>query len=313
MVNLATLDLNLLRVLDALLRERSTVRAGERLGLSQPAVSAALGRLRHALGDPLLVRQGQGMVPTSFAEGLERPLRQTLNQLEHLLRGPAALDPAGLALDFRISGSDYFAVTLMPELVRRIAAVAPGVRLQQVDLVPDSYIAPLDRYEVDLALIPRADFPAWVDSLPLFRAEFVAIARSGHPALAALAPGDCLPLDLFCALGHVLCSPEGRWQGLGDAALARVGRKRKVVVSVPFFQAVLTIVAGSDLVALVPELLVRHEVAAGRLVTYRAPVPLGLPELCMIWHRRHSGDPVHGWIRDHIAAILSPPRPAQDA
>lgn len=306
MVNLSGFDLNLLRVLDALLRERSTVRAGERLGLSQPAVSAALGRLRHALGDPLFVRQGQGMVPTVFAKGLEAPLRQALDGLELLLRGPGGFDPQAARFDFRLSASDYFGSMLMPALVRRLSDQAPGVRLQLVDLVPDNYVEPLDRHAVDLALIPRGDYPAWVDSAPLFCAEFVTIARAGHPALAGLSSDDCLPLDLFCALDHVLCSPEGRFAGMGDAALAGLGRERRVAVSVPFFEAVMSIVAGSDLIALVPKALAQARIDRGEIVCHPPPMPLVPPEIRMIWHRRLTRDPAHRWMRAQVAAILRP-------
>jgi len=306
MVNLATLDLNLLRVLDALLRERSTVRAGDRLGLSQPAVSAALGRLRHALNDPLLVRQGQSMVPTVFAQELEEPLHQSLHRLELMLRGRPGFDPKQAEFDFRLSASDYFATTLMPDLVRRVSKQAPGVRLQLVNLVPDGYVDPLDRYEVDLALLPQGNFPSWVDSAPLFCSDFVAIARTGHPELAGVDPGTCLPLDLFCALEHVLCSPEGRWKGLGDAALAQAGRKRRVAVSVPFFQAVLSIVSGSDLIALVPLPLLGPTRSRNGLEVYLPPLPLTPPQISMIWHRRQTGDPGHAWMRQQIEAILRP-------
>ncbi|MCC5988851.1 MAG: LysR family transcriptional regulator [Pararhodobacter sp.] len=310
MVNLSGFDLNLLRVLDALLRERSTVRAGERLGLSQPAVSAALGRLRHALGDPLFVRQGQGMVPTVFAQGLETPLRQALDGLELLLRGPGGFDPQAARFDFRVSASDYFGSMLMPVMVRRLADQAPGVRLQLVDLVPDNYVEPLDRHAVDLALIPQGDFPAWVDSAPLFRAEFVTIARAGHPALAGIERDCCLPLDLFCALDHVLCSPEGRFSGMGDAALARLGRSRRVAVSVPFFEAVLSIVAGSDMIALVPQDLAQPHMARGEITCRPLPFPMTPPELCMIWHRRLTRDPAHRWMRAQVAEILRTDQPS---
>jgi len=304
MVNLASFDLNLLRVLDALLREKSTVRASDRLGLSQPAVSAALGRLRHALNDPLFVRQGQGMVPTVFAETLEQPLRQTLTRLESLLRGQAGFDPKAADFVFRISGSDYFATMLMPRLVRGVLHQAPGIRLQLVDLVPDNYFEPLDRHKVDIALVPRGDFPAWVDSAALFVSDFVAIARTGHPALDGMALGDGLPLDLYCGLDHVLCSPEGRFVGLGDAALARVGRKRNVAVSVPFFEAVLSIVAQTDMIALVPKELARTRAAQGQIAIYLPPLPLTTPEICMIWHRRHTGDPAHAWMRAEVRQCL---------
>ncbi len=308
MVNLSTFDLNLLRVLDALLREGSTVGAGRRLGLSQPAVSAALGRLRHALGDPLFVRQGQGLVPTSFAAGLEAPLKAVLKDIEVVLTGPGHFDPAEARLDFRISGTDYFATMLMPKLGARLQKEAPWVRLQLVDLVPDHYIEAFDRQNVDLALLPTLPFPAWIEHEPLFHAEFAVIARSGHPALAAtgVAPGEVVPMDLFCSLSHVLCSPDGRFHGLGDVALAREGRSRRVAMSVPVFEGVLQVVAASDLIALVPLDLAEHRAEAAGFTVYAPPVAALPPLLCMIWHRSHSGDPAHAWLRGVVRDILAP-------
>ena len=172
MTNLSAFDLNLLRVLDALLRERSTVRAGKVLGLSQPAVSAALGRLRHALGDQILVRQGQGLVPTSFAADLELPLRMALRGLDDLLSSPDRFAPARASLDLRLSGTDFFASMLMPELAARLRSEAPGIRVQLVDLVPDNYVEALEQQSVDLALIPERQFPSWIAPEPLFHAAF---------------------------------------------------------------------------------------------------------------------------------------------
>lgn len=307
MVNISTLDLNLLRVLEALLRERSTVRAGRVLGLSQPAVSAALGRLRHALDDPLFVRQGQGLVPTSFAARLEVPLRAILKELEGLLAGPGRFAPAEARRDFRISGTDFFATMLMPALGARLQQAAPGIRLQLVDLVPDNYVDALELQDVDLALVPERAFPAWIEHEALFHADFAVIARSGHPALAeaGVAPGDVVPMELFCALGHVLCSPDGRLHGLGDAALAREGRARRVVMSVPGFEGVLQIVAASDLIALFPRALAEHRVPTCGITLNAPPVMIPPPLLCMIWHRCQGGDPAHAWLRGHVREILT--------
>lgn len=308
MTNLLTFDLNLLRVLDALLREGSTVGAGRRLGLSQPAVSAALGRLRHALGDPLFVRQGQGLVPTSFAAGLEVPLRGVLEDLETVLVGPDQFDPAGAHLDFRISGTDFFATMLMPGLSARLQREAPGVRLQLVDLVPDHYVDAIEQRNIDLALLPDRPFPAWITHEPLFHAEFAVIARSGHPALASagVADGDVMPMDLFCALGHVLCSPDGRFHGLGDAALAREGRSRRVVMSVPVFEGVLQVVATSDLIALFPRDLAKYRAQASGVTVHAPPLTIPPPLLRMVWHRRHSSDPAHLWLRGIVRDVLAP-------
>ncbi|MCC5971288.1 MAG: LysR family transcriptional regulator [Pararhodobacter sp.] len=305
-MNLSCLDLNLLRVLDALLRERSTVRAGDRLGLSQPAVSAALGRLRHALSDPLLVRQGQGLVPTSYAQSLETPLRQALQALEGLLNGPAVFDPGTAQFDFRISGTDFFSTMLIPALIGRIEKCAPGIRLQLVDLVPDNYVETLDRYEVDLGLIPLQTFPAWLEHERLFQASFVAIARSGHPRLNEVPPGATMPLDLFCDLRHVLCSPEGKLHGLGDVALAKQGLSRRIAITVPVFDGVFNVVSNSDLIALVPEVLALHLAPRGGFEIYAPPIPVDAPHLCMIWHRRMTADPAHRWLRGEVAQLLKP-------
>ncbi len=307
-MNFATFDLNLLRVLDALLREGSTVRAGARIGLSQPAVSSALNRLRHALGDELFLRRGQGLQPTDFAKSLEIPVRETLDRLEEMLSGMAEFDPAQADVRFKLSGSDFFAELLMPQLAATLSQRAPAMRVQLVDLVPDSYVDTLERYEVDMALIPATTLPHWVDHQPVFRSGFSVIARAGHPRFghAGLVPGDIVPLDLFCDLGHVLFSPEGKLKALGDAALARVGRERRVVMTLPVFSGVYRAVSESDLIALIPHQLALRIAPIMGLEIYRPPMPIDPALIIMIWHRRSSANPAHRWLRELIAEILLP-------
>jgi DNA-binding transcriptional LysR family regulator len=307
-MNIATFDLNLLRVLDALLREGSTVRAGARIGLSQPAVSAALGRLRHALGDELFIRRGQGLEPTDYARALAIPLREILDELESLLSGPKDFDPATSDAAFKLSGSDFFAEMLMPRLAEQVSKRAPGMRVQLVDLVPDNYIDTLDRYEVDIALIPATDFPDWVDHQPVFRSTFSVIARTGHPRLkrAGLRPGDIIPIDLFCDLGHILFSPEGKLKAMGDAALARVGRERRVVMTMPVFSGIYRAVAESDLIALIPTQLAHQIGPKLGLGVYEPPMPVDPALITMIWHKRSTATPEHRWLRDLISEILTP-------
>jgi DNA-binding transcriptional LysR family regulator len=308
MANLKTFDLNLLRVLDALLKDHSTVRAGERLSLSQPAVSAALGRLRASLGDDLFFRRGKGLEPTQYALTLKDDLTLVLDRIEALIQGPRAFDPETSGAGFRISGSDFFAELLMPRLAERLQALAPNMRVHLVDLVPDSYVETLDRYEVDLAIIPGTTLPDWVESRPVFRASFSVIARKDHPRLKreGLSSGDVIPIDLFCDIGHVLFSPEGNSTAMGDAALAKVGRKRRVVMTMPIFSGVYRAVAGSDLIALLPTALADHVAETAGLCVYRAPMPVPTAQLCMIWHRRFSASASHVWLRDQIADLLEP-------
>lgn len=314
-MNISAFDLNLLHVLDALLREGSVTRAARRVGLSQPATSAALGRLRHALGDPLFVRQGQGLVPTDHARSLEIPLREILDRAGALIAGPDAFDPARAEGAFRIGGSDFFAEMLMPALGAEVSQRAPGMIVQLVDLVPEDYVATLERQRTDLVLIPRTGFPEWADHETLFRSGFRVIARSGHPRLGAagVRPGDTVPIDLFCDLGHVLFSPAGRTSAMGDAALAAIGRKRRVAMTVPVFSGVCRAVAGSDLVALLPQQLAEAVAPRLGLSVHVAPMPLPAAAICMVWHRRATGNPAHRWLRGLVADLLRPLDAAPDA
>ena len=305
-MNLHAFDLNLLRVLNALLAEQSTVRAAERIGLSQSAVSAALGRLRAALDDPLFVRQGQRIVPTDFARSLEMPLKTILDDLGKLLLEHVDFDPSNVAQSFKIGASDFFAIMLMPRLADIMSRRAPHMQVQLVDLVPDSYVGILERTGVDLALVPKTDFPPWSAHQSLFHSRFVMIARSGHPRLkrSGVPAGAVVPMDLFCDLGHVVFSPEGNLKAMGDAALAHVGRTRRVIMTMPVFSGVCMAVAGSDLVALVPEQLASHMAPRLGLEIYIAPMSMNAANICMLWHKRSTGTAAHRWFRGVVAEVL---------
>ncbi|WP_204112821.1 LysR family transcriptional regulator [Shimia biformata] len=306
MINFRTLDLNLLRVLDALLQDPSTTRAAASLGLSQSAVSAALGRLRHALSDPILIREGQALVPTDFARQIAPELQTCLHQIETLLTGPDVFDPGTETSSFKVSGSDYFSELLMPRLADLMAVEAPYMTVQQVDLVPDDYTRILEDSTIDLALIPRQDFPRWIGFDVMGTSGFTAVARTDHPRLnrASVKPGDTIPIDLFCDMGHVLFSPEGKRGGMGDAALARVGRERRVVMTLPVFSGVANAVASSDLIALLPTAFASRIGARLGLQTYDAPMETPRVELCMVWHQRSTNNPAHAWLRQNVLTIM---------
>lgn len=307
-MNILRFDLNLLRVLNALLREQSTVRAGQRLRLSQPAVSASLKRLREALDDPLFVRQGQRLVPTEYAKSLEVPLQRHLDELFELLMGPKAFDPLDATLSFKVAGTDFFAEMLMPPLAALLNRVAPNVMVQLVEMVPDKQIMMLENHEIDLVLIPKKTIPDWMDCALVFHSRFVVIARLGHPRLerAGLKPGDTIPIDLFCDLGHVVFSPEGKLKAMGDTALMRIGRERRVVMTLPVFGGICNTVADSDLVALLPEPLALKMAGRLGLGIYCAPISIDPAQICMMWHKRNAGHPAHRWLRDMVMQVLSP-------
>lgn len=305
-MNLSAFDLNLLRVLDALLREGSTVKAGVRIGLSQPAVSAALARLRSGLGDELFFRSGQGLEPTDYARSLELPLRDILSEIEGILQSPMKFIPKFAEQNFKISGSDFFAEMLMPRLADRISRQAPGVRVQLVDLVADTNLDSVENNEVDLALAPVLPLPGWAEPRTMFRSKYVVIARRGHPrfADAGLKSGDVVPIDLFCDLGHVLFSPEGKLAATGDVALARVGRQRRVVMTMPVFSGVYGAVSESDLIALLPHQLARHVANRFGLDIFVPPMPVDTVEIIMVWRKRSTASPGNQWLRSQIADIL---------
>ena len=191
-MNFAALDLNLLRVFDAMVDERNTTRAAGKVGLSQPAVSAALTRLRHATGDPLFVREGNRMVPTARAEAMAGPVRAALAALERTLAAPEDFDPPRATRGFRLLGQDYFSTLLMPPLSASAEAEAPGVVLQMLDL-PGGPARNLAEGMVDLGLDIARPAPEWVESEPLYRSHLVGLAARGHPGLAGIEPGAVIP------------------------------------------------------------------------------------------------------------------------
>lgn len=308
MANLSSFDLNLLRVLDALLIEHSTVKAGARLGLSQPAVSGALNRLRLSLGDKLFFRSGQKLEATEFALSLKEPLQDILSGVEALIRTQDAFNPATAEHSFRISGSDFFAEMLMPALAEHLTAHAPLLRVHLVDLVPDDRVGTLASHDVDFALLPETPLPDWAEGHPVFSSSFSVIARKAHPRTTehGLAPGDVMPLDLFCDLGHVLFSTEGNPKGLGDDALARIGRERNVAMTLPVFSGVYRAVAGSDLIALLPSALAQRVANSANLDVFAPPIPVDPARLFLIWRRRFSDSPPHQWLRERITELLHP-------
>ena len=200
----------------------------------------------------------------------------------------------------------------MPGLARYLSDTAPGLCVQLVDLVPDDYAGTLEKHKVDVALIPGASFPDWTDSQPVFRSDFVTIARADNPRLAraGLTQGATIPLDLYCDLGHVVFSPEGKTRTLGDAALAPLGRSRRVVMTLPAFSGICTVVAQTDHIALVPHQLAEAVAARLGLVVYRQPMAVPRATISMVWHRRTTNSPVHRWLRAALCQTLGPLNPA---
>lgn len=303
-MSFAAFDLNLLRVFDALMRERSVTRAGALIGLSQPAVSNALSRLRHALSDELFVRRGNDMVPTPRAEALAERVRDALAQVEQALYGDTRFDPASAERIFTLMGADFFSTLLMPDLAERIAAVAPGIAVRMVDSALGDVERLLRENVIDVALERPLDVPDWIARRLLFPSPFVVIAARNHKGLAkaGIVPGAAIPLDVYCALPHAIRSIDGSMGGMVDEALRKAGAERRVLLALPNFQGIAQAVTLGRLIAAVPVQYAHAVVDALGLDIYRPPVEVPVPEVSLYWHKRHDRSPPHAWLREKIIA-----------
>jgi len=295
MVNFAKLDLNLLTTLDVLLAEHHVTRAADRLNLSQPSVSVHLARLREAFGDPLLLPGPRGMRPTARADALREPLREAIHALRRAVAPPAPFEPATADHRWTVAAADYAAAAVLSPVLARLREAAPGTRLAVVQIQPAMIARQAERGEIDLALHTRHDAPPGLHGRVLFTERYLLAGRAGHPRLRRKPT-----LTQFCRLEHLVVSPDGGgFSGATDQALATLGLARKVVLSVPHFLLARSVLADSDLVAMLPERLVRGDAA---LTLVEAPLEIAGFDKTMLWHDRLHRDPAHRWLRDFIAA-----------
>src|SRR5262245_49897168 len=297
-MNLAAFDLNLLLVFEALMAERNVTRAGERIGLSQPAVSAALSRLRGIFDDELFVRRGGEMVPTPRALGLAEPVADALRRVEFALGSKALFDAATAWRSFAVRGVDYVSYMLVAPLMARLAQAAPGIVVRCFDAQTGSVPQLLEEGKIDFAVEVMHELDDPIRSQFLLRERYVVIVGADHPDLEAAGAdvgSEVFDIDLYCRLPHVLHSFVGGTSGNVDAALAAVNRKRHVALSMPHFFSIARAVADSRLIATFPERLARHIAPTFGLRIYQPPVELAPITLAVIWHRRNDGDAGHAW------------------
>ena len=294
MTNLRRLDLNLLVTLDVLLSEHNVTRAAQRLNFSQPSVSVHLAKLREIFEDPLLLPGPRGMRPTARADELREPLRQALETLERAVSPASPFDPAQASHTWRVAATDYGESTIVLPALSGLRSVAPGTRLAILELVPPRIARQAEQGEIDLAFHISEGAPPGLRRRVLFTERYVLVGRAGHPRLKRRPT-----LAQFCELEHVIVSPDGGgFHGITDRALAEVGLARRVVLSVPHFLFMMSALASTDLVAMLPARLVRDTSALQRV---EPPVDVPGYEMSMLWHERSHRDPAHKWLREHIA------------
>lgn len=285
-------DLNLLTTLDVLLEERSVSRAAVRMGLTQSAMSRALGRLRDALGDPLLVPAGRGLERTPRAEAIAGPLREVLADVRTRVLAPAVFDPATTTRRFSVSSTDYTDVVLMPEIYAELARSAPGLG---VDLVGPAaaFARGLEEAQVDLVVGIAAAASRSLRARALFRDGWACLVPADH--------AGALTLDHWLATPHIVVGTSRTAVGPVDAVLAREGLTRRIGARVHTFGLVPAIVAATGWVATLPRRVAER---GGRGVRFE-PSPLALPEitLSMLWHERAHHDPAHVWFREVVATV----------
>ena len=281
-MNLDAMDLNLLRVLDALLSERQLTRAARRVGLSQPAMSHALARLREHLGDPLFVRTPRGLVPTARAAQLAAPLRTALTALEQAFAGAAAFDPTTARRTFTIATADYGSFVIIPRLVERLAREAPGVDLWVHNVASDP-VEQLSLGDVDLVIGPRFGWRelSSIHTRQLYHERFVCLVRRDHPRVKRR-----LDLETWVSLPHMFIAPRGRPGGVVDEVLARAGRSRRVALAVPHFLVAPHVVATSDMVVTLGALMAEPFTRLLPLKLVEPPVTLPGFDVQLCWHER---------------------------
>jgi len=296
------LDLNLLIPLRVLLTERHVTRAADKLGITQPAMSASLARLRAVFGDQLLVRSPRGLTPTLRAQQLMDQLDQVIAVIEQLVALPTEFVPDTSRRTFTLIGTDFIETLLLPSLMADLAVEAPSVQVVFRPPDPRNLEALMSEGEVDLAVgyLPYA--PKGLITSVAFHDRFACIARRNHPQLST----DQFPLDQFVDLQHVQVLPRDLpMYGMPiDAALGTLGFVRRVALWHPSFQALPAIVANTDLVATLPRRLAMHAAQTLPIVVYDPPVPLPTVDFSLYWHARSHEDSGHKWLRAKVAALL---------
>jgi len=297
---LSAIDLNLLVILRALLRERHVTRAARQVGLSQSAVSHALGRLRELCADPLLVRHGRSLELTPRATQLQPGLERGLAELQGVVTSEPAFEPKSARRLFSLGMADYAQALLLSPLLRTLQRIAPGIDLNLLTFPNFSEL--LQSGNLDLAISIESAIARGLSSQTLFDDGFVCMVRRGH----SLARGK-LTLERYLSLRHVVVAPSGTAGSFVDTELERRGLVRRVALRVTSFLVVPVVVAETDFISTMPERLAQR--MAKRFALQLLPVPFQIPRfgLSQAWHPRFDDDPAHRWLREFVSRSSAKP------
>ena len=307
---LARTDINLLLVFDLLFEEQNAGRAAARLNLSPSAVSHALRRLRSALNDPLFLPNAKGMVPTERAQALAPAIRDIVERVSGVIASAEKFDPATTIRRFRIGAPDGAVSILVPDLVARLEAQAPGINLAVLQVLPrhgvterehawHDALADLDAGRMDLAILPHRPAQGRFHSATLYPEDFVFVTRRGHPL------GTAPSIEAIAAARHVLVSATGDTWGFVDRLLAEHGHERRIALTVPSFFMAVSAIASSELIGAIPRRFAREAIPTYGVQMVEPPFPMLSSDLHAIVPRAAMLDQGIAWLLDTVTACLS--------
>jgi DNA-binding transcriptional LysR family regulator len=299
------IDLNLLKVFEAILQTRSVTIAASNLGLTQSAVSNALNRLRDALGDPLFVRTSEGMMPTPRAEAIANPIREGFGMIRRSLEEQLGFDPRNAERDFRIFMTDVGQMVLLPPLVALVMGDCPHIGIQTVQTPPFRLReAAMESGDVDLAVGYFQDFEGPFHCQGLFIEDFVCMVRAGHPHIQ----GN-LSLKQFLATEQLVYVPSGGGHHYQESLVEKVyqeqGLPRRVAVRLSHFLGLWTIIMASDLLVTIPRRLAKACATMVNVQILETPITLPSFQITQYWHERFHNDPANKWLRGRFAELFS--------
>ncbi len=296
-MNLQDFDLNLLLTFDAIYRHNSLSAAANELSLTQPAVSAALKRMRDLFGNPLFVRTSRGMRPTPYADDMAPKIARALAIIREVDQ-PSVFDPATSEVHFRIYINDIGAIVVMPKVIEYMQREAPKTKLTILDLRPDEVVNALDRGEIDLAIGYFLGMPNWVHQQNLRNTKYICAVRKNHPTIK-----DSLSLDQFIKAKHAKYDTTGSLHSAVEQALAQLNLTREVSLVAPRFSALPFLIADSDLIVTMPEDLLVSFSEFINIKIFDPPLPLADFQIKQYWHERLHADAAYKWLRNAVRDV----------
>jgi DNA-binding transcriptional LysR family regulator len=295
-IDLSAVDLNLLVAFEALYIHQSVTLAAQRVHIGQPAMSAALGRLRSLLDDDLFVRVGRDMKPTARAVAIAPQVLSALDTIRATLADLQTFDPASSQKTFTVATSDYFASMILPVLLGLLRHQAPQVNLRLLPVEKASLVNSIENDTFDLAVGTFANLPPYILQQTLLSEQFVGIARSGHPALK----DGVMSLENFVGFPHALFTLRRDDIGIIDQALAKQDLKRRIALTVPYWFALPSAIASSDLLVAIPSCMAAQVTQHYSLQAFEIPLHLSSWPISMVWSTLNDQNPENFWLRQTI-------------